>query len=243
MKLVVIIPALNEDAAIAGVIKNIPAEINGIDEIETVVVDDGSTDRTVEAARECGASVISHPEKLGLGAAFRIGIEEAKRRRADVAVNIDADGQLDPGDISRLVEVIVNGGADVAIGSRFKDPRLAPEMRWLKLKGNLLMARLVSTLAGRKFHDVSCGLRAYSREAFQRLELKGNFTYTHESILFFAHNGFRIEEVPVSARGAREAGESKISSNLLLYAIRSLAIIFRYMLRRTRIKHQTLQNP
>ncbi len=85
-------------------------------------------------------------------------------------------------------------------------------------------------MAGRRFHDVSCGFRAYSREALESLDLKGNFTYTHESVLFFAHRGFRIEEVPVSVRGTREFGETAIASNLWRYAFRTTSIILHYML-------------
>jgi glycosyltransferase involved in cell wall biosynthesis len=229
MKLIVIIPALNEEALIAGVIRRIPAQIDGINDMETIVVDDGSKDRTVAVARECGADTISFASNLGLGVAVRTGLAEAVKRGADIVVNIDADGQHNPEDIPALIGPIMDGRADFVIASRFKDPALTPDMQRLKLWGNRVMSRLVSTLSGRRFHDVSCGFRAYSRRAAKALDLKGSFTYTHESILFFAQRGFRIVELPVSVRGARESGESRIITNIWLYAFRVLVIIMRYM--------------
>jgi glycosyltransferase involved in cell wall biosynthesis len=228
MKLIVIIPALNEEALIAGVIKRIPAQIDGINDVEMIVVDDGSKDRTAAVARECGADVISFVSHLGLGVAVRTGLAEAVKRGADMVVNIDADGQHNAEDIPALIEPIMNDRADFVMASRFKDPALTPDMQRLKLWGNRVLSRLVSALSGRRFHDVSCGFRAYSRGAAKTLDLKGSFTYTHESILFLAQRGFRIVELPVSVRGARESGESRIITNIWLYAFQALGIIMRY---------------
>src|SRR3990172_11131511 len=142
MKLVVVIPALNEEASLAGVLARIPACIQGIAAIETVVVDDGSTDGTRHVALACGAHVISHPTNLGLGRAFSNGIDAALRRGADVIVNLDADGQHPPERISELIAPIMEGRADFTTATRFAHPELIPDMPKLKLFGNSLMARL-----------------------------------------------------------------------------------------------------
>lgn len=225
-RLLVILPALNEEATIASVIARIPQAIPGIDRVEVLVVDDGSGDRTAEMARAAGASVISHGKNIGVGVAIQTGLDEAIRRRVDFAVNIDADGQFDPEDIPRLLEPVAAGRADFATASRFLDPKLVPQMPWLKLAGNRAMARMVSTIVGQRFHDVSCGFRAYSRETMLQLMLAGVFTYTQETFLLLGQKGRRMVEVPMPVRGVREHGKSRVASNLVRYGIRTSGIIF-----------------
>ncbi len=227
MKLVVIIPALNEEKTIGDVIARVPPRIDGIDEEEILVVDDGSSDQTKSIAKSAGASVISHPEKRGVGAAFHTGIRAALRKGADVIVNIDADGQLNPLDIPVLVKPILEGKADFVTASRFKDPSMIPRMPKMKIWGNKAMARLISFLTGKKFYDVSCGFRAYSRNTALRLTLFGQFTYTQESFMDLVFKGFSIEEIPLTVKNEREFGHSRVASNLWKYAIRTLKIIFR----------------
>jgi glycosyltransferase involved in cell wall biosynthesis len=226
LALLVMLPALNEAATIADVISRIPRKIQGIERVDVLVVDDGSTDDTVALARSAGASVISHGTNRGVGAAIQTAFAEAIRRRCDIAVNMDSDGQFDPAHISELIAPIVKGKADMATASRFKDRALSPVMPVTKRFGNWGMARLVSYLAGGDYADVSCGFRAYSREALLRLVLTGAFTYTQESFLVLAQKGMRIVEVPLVVRGVREHGESRVASNLVRYAIRTSAIIF-----------------
>src|SRR5215203_3724038 len=177
-RLLVMMPALDEEATLADVLARIPRIIPGVDAVDVLVIDDGSTDRTVSIATGLGASVKSHGQNLGVGAALQTGLEEAIRRGVDIAVNIDADGQFAPEDIARLVVPVLEGTADMVTASRFKDPALVPVMPWTKRVGNAGMARIVSFLVGRRFHDVSCGFRAYSREALLHLVLLGRFTYT-----------------------------------------------------------------
>jgi glycosyltransferase involved in cell wall biosynthesis len=224
--LLVMLPALDEEATVGDVIRRIPRTIEGISRVDVLVIDDGSTDRTVELAQAAGASVISHGFNRGVGAAMQTALGEAIKRGVDIAVNMDADGQFDPADIVKLIQPIVKRQADMATASRFLDPALAPKMPATKRFGNWGMSRLVSFLSGGKFADVSCGFRAYSREALLRLVLTGAFTYTQESFLVLAAKGMRIVEVPLAVRGVREFGQSRVASNLFRYAARTSAIIF-----------------
>ncbi|MGB2865911.1 MAG: glycosyltransferase family 2 protein [Sedimentisphaerales bacterium] len=227
MKLVIIIPALNEERTIGDVITTVPSRIDGVDEIEIIVVDDGSTDRTKCVAISAGASVISHCRNEGVGAAFKTGIKAALMKGADVIVNIDADGQFDPQDIPVLVKPVLEGKADFVTASRFKEPSLIPQMPKIKIWGNKKMAWLISLLTGDKFYDVSCGFRAYSRDTALKLTLVGQFTYTQETFLDLAFKGATIVEIPLVVRGERGFGESRVASNLWKYAAMTSKIIFR----------------
>lgn len=227
--LLVMMPALNEAATVAGVIARVPERIEGIGRIEVLVVDDGSTDDTVRLAREAGASVISHGRNLGVGAALQTGLAEATRRGVDIAVNIDSDGQFAPEDIAKIVVPILEGRADCVTASRFKDPALEPEMPWVKRFGNWGMARIISFLCRDRYDDVSCGFRAYSRETMLRLVLLGRFTYTQESFLVLTRAGLRILELPMKVRGVREHGKSRVASSILRYAWRTSGIIFSFI--------------
>jgi glycosyltransferase involved in cell wall biosynthesis len=225
-RLMVIIPALNEEATIQQVIASIPKQIPTIETIEIVVIDDGSTDNTAELARDAGAYVISHSRNRGVGAAIQTGLAEAVRRNVDIAVNVDADGQFNPGDIGKLVKPLLDEQADFVTASRFKDPALTPHMPRIKIAGNSFMSWLVSILTSQKFYDVSCGFRAYSREAMYRLALRGQFTYTQETFMILAFKGIRILEIPIEVRGMREHGQSKVAANLWVYGVRTANIIF-----------------
>jgi len=227
MKLVVQMPALNEEASIGSVLASIPRQIPGVDEVVLLVVDDGSPDRTAELARAAGAVVVSHAQNRGVGAAFRTGLAKATELDADIIVTMDADGQFNPGDIPKLIAPVLNGEADFVSASRFLDPALVPEMPPAKRWGNDFMARWVSSITHKRFYDVSCGFRAYSKNAYLRLNLLGNFTYTHEVFLTLAFADVPIREVPVVVRGVREHGKSRVASNLFHYGWRTASIILK----------------
>ncbi len=227
MKLVVIIPALNEERSLSGVLERIPAHISGIDEIETVVVDDGSIDGTPRVALDHGAHVISHNTNLGLGRAFANGIDAALRRGADVIVNLDADGQHPPEEIAKLIEPILSGRADFVTATRFSDPELLPEMPGLKRWGNLMMARLTGWACGRPFTDVACGFRAYSRSCALKINIFGAYTYTQETLVDLHRKSLTMEEVPIAIRGVREHGRSRIAHSVLRYGLRTFTILAR----------------
>jgi glycosyltransferase involved in cell wall biosynthesis len=227
LRLLVSIPALNEERTVGEVVRGVPRRIPGVCHLDVLVVDDGSTDRTSERAVEAGAQVIRHPISGGVGAAFHSALAYGIDHGADLIVSIDADGQFDPGDIPALVEPVISGEADFSTASRFIDPSLVPDMPWAKRWGNRVVSRLISRLAGQTFHDVSCGMRCYSRKAALQLHLLARFTYTQEVVLNLAFKQLRIVEVPLLVRGEREFGESRVASNLWRYGARIVQIIFR----------------
>ncbi len=227
LRLLVSIPALDEERTIGDVVRGVPREIPGVDSVEVVVVDDGSRDRTAELAEQAGARVLRHRRNLGVGAAFHTGLAHGIERGADLIVSIDGDGQFDPADIPALVAPVVSAEADFASASRFLDPSLVPEMSPIKLWGNRMMSRLISGLARQTFWDVSCGMRCYSRRAALQLHLLGHFTYTQEVFLNLAFKQLRITEIPIRVRGEREFGESRVAGNLWRYGLRTVQIVFR----------------
>ncbi len=228
VRLCVVLPALNEEATIRQVIEAIPRELDGIDDVRVVVIDDGSRDRTREWAEEAGADVVSHTTTKGVGLAFKEGVRYALEMNADFMVNMDADGQFDPRDIPKLLEPLLTGKADFVTASRFKDDALEPcDMGFARRYGNKAMSRLISTLCGSRFYDVSCGFRAYSKDTLLRLNLFGSFTYTQETFLDLCYKGVCVEEIPVACRGRREFGTSRVAPNLFYYAINTSKIIFR----------------
>jgi len=213
--------------SIGKVIDAVPSQIPGVEKKDVLVVDDGSTDKSAQVAKEHGAIVVSHPFNMGVGAAFNTGISEAIKLGAEVAVNIDADGQFDPADIPTLVAPIIQGRADFVTASRFKDKSLVPEMPKVKKWGNRRIANLINVLTGQKFYDVSCGFRAYSRETLLNLNLIGKFTYTQETFLDLAFKDMKIVEIPIQVKGEREFGQSRVAGNLWTYALNTARIIFK----------------
>ncbi|HMB31363.1 MAG TPA: glycosyltransferase family 2 protein, partial [Desulfohalobiaceae bacterium] len=227
LHLVVIIPCLNESRTISQVIAKIPGDIPGISHVDVVVVDDGSSDDSAAIARNMGAYVVSHPNRMGVGVAFNTGLNQAIQLGADIMVNIDGDGQFDPGDIPKLVQPILEGRADFVTASRFKDANLEPGMPWIKKWGNKGMARLISILTGHKFYDVTCGFRAYSKETMLQLNLIGKFTYTQETFLDLAFKDIKIKEMPIKVLGQRQFGNSRVTRSIWAYAVNSGKIILR----------------
>jgi glycosyltransferase involved in cell wall biosynthesis len=225
--LLVGIPALNEAATIADVIGRIPRDMKGVSRVDVVVVDDGSTDDTGKLAKEAGAAVIRHTVNSGVGRAFQSLTRYAIEHRADILTTIDADGQFNPAHIEELITPILEGRALVSTASRFLDEKLVPQMPAIKKWGNHRVANLVSMLSGQKFADVSCGFRAYSREALLRLTVYHSFTYTHETFLDLAAKHVPIVEIPLEVRGVREHGQSRVASSVLRYGWRTALIMLR----------------
>ena len=225
MRLLVAVPALNEEVTLKGVISAVPRTAGSL-ETDVLVVDDGSTDKTAQIARELGAQVVSHGTNMGLGTVFRTMVSYAREKGYSFMVTIDADGQFNPEDIHRLVKPVIENRADFTTASRFINEELTPPMPLLKKWGNARVAKLVSRLAGMKIHDATCGFRAYGPDALERVSCFSRFTYTQEVIIDIARKGLRIKEIPLKIRGEREHGKSRIASNLLRYAHLSIEAMY-----------------
>lgn len=225
MKLVVFIPAFNEENKIAEVVRSVPKTLKGIDKVEVLVINDGSSDKTVELAKKAGAIIVSHKHRKGVGAAFQTGLNWALNNHADILVNIDADGQFNAKDIPTLIAPIISGEADMVASDRFANGK--PEnMPAMKYWGNKRMTNLINFLAGTKFKDVSSGFRAYSREAMLNMNLFGQFTYTQEVFLDLSLKGLQIIQIPVKVKYFKKR-KSKVAGNLFNYGTKTFWIIFR----------------
>jgi len=227
MKLVVTIPAQNEAATIARVVGDIPREIQGVDEVEVLVVDDGSTDETAELARAAGAKVVTMTGRPGLGPVWRLGMERAIRGGADLIVNLDGDGQFDSRDVPAILRPLLSGECDFVHCTRFGGGGPLGHMPRIKRMGNWAVTRLANLICGTSFTDVSCGFRAYNRESAYRLMQFGRWTYTEECIVYLVNRGLRIRELPFQVKGEREHGTSRVANNVVYFASHLLHILLR----------------
>ena len=224
MKLIVQIPAYNKETTIAQTLRDIPKKIDGISSIETLVIDDGSSDNTVEVARKGGAShVLQLKTHRGLSAAFIAGIDSALRLGADIIVNTDADNQYLGADIARLVSPIVRGTAEVVIGDRevSKSPHMSPFKRALQRLGSWS----VGLASGVRVSDATSGFRAFSRDAAMQINVFNPFTYTLETIIQSGNRNLGVQSVPV--RTNPPSRPSRLYRGLGTYLRKSVATIFR----------------
>lgn len=227
MKLVVQIPCLNEEATIGDVISTIPRKIRGVDSIEVVVIDDGSTDKTVEVARGLGVkSIIRHRSTRGLAEAFRSGIDYALTHGADIVVNTDGDNQYPQSAIAELVQPIVEGNADIVIGDRRTDQidHFSRSKKFLQKMGS----RVVNRAAGTRIPDAASGFRAYSRSALFKLNLVTKFSYTMETIIQAGYKRLAIESIPITTNP--KTRESRLFRSTPEHVIKSGAAIIRSFL-------------
>lgn len=228
MKLVVFVPALNEEKSISDVILSIPRKIQGIDKVEVLVIDDGSKDKTVEVALNAGADkIVSHPTNMGIGAAFMTGIRNCISMGADIAVIIDADGQFDSKDIPKLVVPILNNQLDVVLGSRWLEHKVSG-IPGRNLIGNKICTKLISIVTGQKFTDTQSGFVAYSKNAFSNISVVNDFTFVHEAILDLKFKGLRMGEIGVPVKYFDER-KSRVVKNVFNYGYRALSIILKSM--------------
>ncbi len=223
-KLLVAIPAYNEEEKIGEVIQNTPKKIEGVSKVHILVIDDGSTDKTVKIARGLRAEVIKNYHNMGYGVAFGKALQYAVDHDFDLMVSIDGDAQFDPKDIPKLISPIIKDEADLVTASRFINKSYYPKMPLSKFWGNKLMSILISKLIGKKFYDVSCGFRAYSQKTLLSLNLHGKFTFSQETFIDLSFKGLKILEIPIKVRYF-PSRVSKISSNLFTYGINALKII------------------
>ena len=226
MKLVVSLPAYNEAEKIGETIKRIPRQIAGIDEVFVQVVDDGSRDKTAEMARSAGANFVhSHRVNRGIGVTFRTSVEKALRNGADIMVNIDADGQFDPTDISKLLQPILDGEVDMVTADRFTE-KTAVNIPWLKNVLNRVAAWVIGKFMNTQISDLTCGFRAYSREALLRLNLPGDFTYTQEVIIDLLGKNLKIKWITVEVKYFPER-KSRVVRSVYRYVNNSFKIILK----------------
>ncbi len=223
-KLLVAIPAYNEEEKIGEVIQNIPRKLSGVSEVHILVIDDGSTDNTAKIAEDLGAEVTKNYFNMGYGVAFGKGLQHALDNNFDLMVSIDGDAQFDPKDIPKLIKPIIENNADLVTASRFINKNYYPRMPLSKFWGNKLMSIFISKLVGKKFYDVSCGFRAYSQKTLLSLNLHGRFTFSQETFIDLSFKRLKIVEIPIKVKYF-PSRISKISSNLFTYGINALKII------------------
>ncbi len=202
MKLLVQIPALNEEATIAAVVRGVPRSIPDIDPVEVLVIDDGSNDRTVECAQEAGADhILSLSYNRGLAFGFQAGLDACLRQGADIIVNMDGDNQYPGEQIPQLIVPILQGRADIVIGDRQVDQvkHFSARKRLLERFGSWV----VRAASGTAVPDAPSGFRAYSREAALRLFVTSDFSYTLDNLIQAGKRGMKVAHVPIVTNPTR----------------------------------------
>lgn len=226
MKLIVNLPAFNEEEKIGETIKRIPRKFNGIDEVKIHVINDGSKDQTVAVSKSAGADLVfSHETNRGIGIVFRTAVEKALENGADIMVNIDADGQFDPNDIQKIIDPIINGNADIVSADRFGEHK-AKNMPAAKYYLNRFAAFTIGLFMNYPIKDLTCGFRAYNRETLLRLNLPGAFTYTQEVIIDALGKNLKITWIPVVVTYFAER-KSRVVRSIYKYVSNSAKIILK----------------
>lgn len=230
MKLIIQIPCLNEAQTLEIALNDLPRHIDGIDEIEYLIINDGSSDDTVEVARKWGVNyVVSFPNNKGLAKGFIAGLDACLREGADIIVNTDADNQYCGSDIEKLVRPILDGKAEIVIGERPIDD--IEDFSPIKKKLQHLGSYVVRVASDTDIPDAPSGFRAFSREAALRLNVINNYTYTLETIVQAGRNKMAITSVPI--RTNPELRKSRLFSSMGGYIKKSILTIIRaYMMYR-----------
>jgi len=224
MKLIIQIPCLNEEESIPKTLADLPKKIEGVDSIEVLIIDDGSTDKTSEIAKANGVHhIVRLTKRKGLATVFQTGLDACLKRGADIVVNTDADGQYKGEDIPRLVKPIVDGKADIVIGNRDIDnvDQFSPIKKMLQKLGSWV----VRSLANSKIKDTTTGFRAYNREAALRLNIISNYTYTLESIIQAEHKNLAISNITINTNEVKR--KSRLFKSIPEYIKRSVITIIR----------------
>ena len=224
MKLIIKIPCYNEEKTLPITINSLPKTIEGIDEIEVLIIDDGSTDNTVKVAKELGIKHIHSLNKnYGLARAFFVGLNKAIELGADIIINTDADNQYCAEDISKLVKPILENRADMVIGERpISDIK---HFSFVKKCLQKLGSKVMSIISGVQINDAPSGFRAFSRRTALNINVFDNYTYTLETIIQANAKGLVIENVPI--RVNKEERPSRLISNIFVYILRSILTMIR----------------
>ncbi len=222
-KILVIVPALNEEASIKAVVEGVRSHLPKAD---ILVVNDGSSDQTSLRASSTGATLLDLPFNLGIGGAMQAGYRYAERKGYEIAVQVDGDGQHDPKEIPKLLELLKNGEADMVIGSRFVGESLYRGSAMRKL-GIVILSQAISLMAGQKVTDPTSGFRAANRKAIQVFSLTYPQDYPEPEVLvLLSRCGLKVREVPATVY-RREHGESSINKiKAIYYMIKVLLAIF-----------------
>src|ERR671918_55779 len=224
MKLIIQIPCFDEEQTLPSTLADLPREIPGIETIEWLVIDDGSTDRTIEVARAGGVDhVVRLTNNKGLAAAFQAGLDACLKLGADVIVNTDADNQYSGQDIPMLVEPILAGEADMVIGDRETDQieHFSPLKKRLQRWGSAVVRRA----SGTSVPDTTSGFRSYNREAALQVQVVSKFTYTLETIIQAGKQTVAIDHVPI--RTNDKTRDSRLFPSMWSYVRRNTGSIFR----------------
>jgi len=224
MKLIIQIPCYNEEKTLPKVIADLPRQVDQVDTIEYLVIDDGSSDRTVEVARQLGVHhVLSMGSNRGLATAFLAGVRYCLELGADIIVNTDGDNQYQGGCIPELIKPVITGKLDIVVGARPIEE--IAHFSWLKKKLQRLGSRMVRQFSGTDITDTTSGFRAYSAEAAMRLNVFNRYTYTLETIIQAGHMNMRIGHVFIKVNP--KTRESRLISSIPHYIWRSGTIILR----------------
>jgi glycosyltransferase involved in cell wall biosynthesis len=224
VKLIIQIPCYNEEETLGLTLSELPRELDGVDQIEWLVIDDGSTDRTVEVARAHGADhIIRHPKNLGLARAFITGLEASLARGADIIVNIDADNQYCADCIGDLIQPVLEKRAEIVIGAR----PINEIEDFTKTKKILqkLGSWVVRQASGTDISDAASGFRAFSRDAAMRTRVYSRYTYTLETIIQAGQHGINVTSVPI--RTNRMTRPSRLIGSIPSYVLKCILIIVR----------------
>lgn len=226
MKVIIQIPCYNEEATLALALRELPRQLPGVESVEWLVVDDGSTDRTADVARQCGVDHIIRRPHEGLARTFMAGIEACLARGADVIINTDADNQYQAADIPKILAPVLAGQADMVVGGRpiAEIAHFSPLKKWLQRLGSWIV-RLAS---GTDIADAPSGFRAISREAALRLNVFNDYTYTLETIIQCGQRNLRVMSVPV--RTNPDLRPSRLLRSIPSYIQRSMLTILRIFL-------------
>jgi glycosyltransferase involved in cell wall biosynthesis len=224
MKLIIQIPCYNEEETLARTLKQIPRSIPGIDTVELLIINDGSTDQTVEIAKENGvAHVVDFPKNKGLAKGFMAGIERCLTEGADIIVNTDADNQYNAADIPKLIQPILDGTAEFVVGARpiSNIRHFSPIKKALQKIGSYVVRKISQT----DIPDAPSGFRAISRDAAMRLNVHSRYTYTLETIIQAGLNDIAITSVPI--RVNEELRPSRLVRSTWSYIKRSIFTMLR----------------
>jgi len=224
MKLIIQIPCYNEEATLSQTIADLPRQIEGIDVVEYLIINDGSSDRTVQVAKDSGVHhIVSFKNNKGLASGFMAGLDACVRLGADIIVNTDADNQYNGADVEKIVKPILEGIADMVVGARPIDK--TRHFSWKKKKLQRLGSWVVRIASGTSVPDAPSGFRAYSRDAAMRVNVVNTYTYTLETIIQAGMNGVAITSVPIATNP--ETRESRLIKSMWGYIKRSSATIMR----------------